>query len=450
MFLYQCQLAWRSIRKTPVLCSLVVLVLAVGVAVAMITYTSLHAMNKNYLAYKDNSLFMVRADSWDEKEPFQWIGNNDMPDPLSYRDTVALLKSDIPLYKTASTITGGTLSMPNKNVQPMLMRGRVTTRDFFTMFDIDFIYGGAWESVADTAPKDLVILTEETNQQLFNGKNSVGETIVFEGIIYQVIGVVENTPGNNLQDIDLGVMAPREQFYLPFGLLAVRELPRWRQVFCPDVRRDFGVTFEGYLAGSCSWIINWVELSDQQQKEDYEHYVKNYVLDQKKLGFYPRPLRVELTNITEKMTINGNNVSYQALVFYFGLGFLVVCTLNCIAMLMAKFMKALPESGVRRAMGANRAAIFSQHLIESGLMGVLGGALGVCLTYLGLAILRRAYSIDSSLNGVSAVDYALFFKPDAVIFTMTILAGIVASLCAGLYPSWRICRAPSAQYLKLQ
>ncbi len=447
MFLYQCQLAWRSMCKTPVLCGLVVLVLAVGVAVAMITYTSLYAVNKNYLAYKDDSLFMVRTDSWKEKDP---EGNNHMLDPLSYRDTVALLKSAIPWRKAVSTITGGTMSMPNKGVKPMLMRGRVASHDFFAMFDIGFIYGAPWDQSADTEPQDVIVLTEETNQRLFNGKNSVGERVLFEGNLYQVAGVVQNLSGINLRDIDMGVMAPNEQFYLPFGLLAVREISRWRPVFCPESVRDYGVGYAALLTGGCLWIVNWVEFTNEQQKQAYKNFLTNYVAEQKRLGFYTEPVLVELTNITEKMKINGKYLTTQELVFYFGIGFLVVCILNCIAMLLAKFMKALPESGVRRALGATRVNIFSQHLIESGLIGLLGSALGVCFTYLSLAILRRAYTPGASLNGVSEVNFSLSFQPDAIIFLLTILTGVIASLCAGLYPSWRICQSPSAQYLKLQ
>jgi ABC-type lipoprotein release transport system permease subunit len=33
---------------------------------------------------------------------------------------------------------------------------------------------------------------------------------------------------------------------------------------------------------------------------------------------------------------------------------------------------------------------------------------------------------------------------------LTLLVAIVASLCAGFYPAWRICRTPAAYYLKLQ
>lgn len=453
MFLYQCQLAWRSIRKTPVLCGLMVLALSMGVAAAMITYTTKYALEKNQLAYKNDSLFIVQTDSWHEKEAFQWgVGKNDMPDIFSYRDITALLKSNIPLRKTAMTLTGGTLSIPDGEIKPVLMRGRISTRDFFTMFDKKFIYGSAWDVSADLEPRDIIILSEETNKKLFGGKNSLGKSILFEGYAYQVVGVIESQKGNNLQDVDAGtgLMSPADQFHLPFGLLAVRDMPRWRPVLCPDDKREYGAGYQGVLAGTCLWITHWVEFSNMQQKQEYEAFIKQYITEQKTLGFYPRPLRFTLSNIDEKMKLNGSQSSFEAIVFYFGFGFLVVCTLNAIGMLMAKFMKNLPESGVRRALGANRFSIFSQHLLESALIGVLGGILGVVFTYVGLEILQYIFASRPSANGITEINFEALFVPDAVIFSLTVLAAIVASLCAGIYPSWRICSAPAAQYLKLQ
>jgi len=450
MLSYQIRLAWRSIRKTPVMCGLMVLVIGLGVAAAMITYTTKYTLDKNHLAHKDDVLFMLRTDSWHEKEAFRWIGYSDMPGVMSYRDSVALLKSDIPFRKTAMTVTGGTFSVPAEGIKPLLMRGRIATHDFFAMFEREFIYGGAWDISADTDPKDLIVLSEDINQQLFSGKNSVGKSILFEGSVYQIVGVVENQEGSNLQDTDMGVASPSDQFYLPFGVLAIRGMPQWRPVFCPNDTRNYGDGREGFLAGSCLWITHWIEFSSEKQKQEYEGYIKQYITEQKTLGFYPRPLRFSLSNISENIKLMGIDISFQAIIFYFGFGFLVVCVINAIAMLMAKFMKNLSELGVRRALGANRIHIFLQHLLECGFIGVLGGILGVVITFVGLAILRRAFATTPSINGVSEINMERLFVPDTTIFFLTILVGIGASICAGIYPSWRVCSAPAAQYLKLQ
>jgi putative ABC transport system permease protein len=46
-------------------------------------------------------------------------------------------------------------------------------------------------------------------------------------------------------------------------------------------------------------------------------------------------------------------------------GFLVLCLVNTIGLLLAKFSVRAAEVGVRRALGASRSEIFRQFLIET-------------------------------------------------------------------------------------
>src|SRR3546814_13827552 len=65
-------------------------------------------------------------------------------------------------------------------------------------------------------------------------------------------------------------------------------------------------------------------------------------------------------------------------------GFLAVCLLNTVGLLLAKFLRRASEIGVRRARGASRRAIFAQCLGESGTGGLAGGGLGPGLPQLGM------------------------------------------------------------------
>ena len=58
---------------------------------------------------------------------------------------------------------------------------------------------------------------------------------------------------------------------------------------------------------------------------------------------------------------------------------------------MAKFLGKSGEVALRRAMGASRGAVFSQNLVEVGLIGVLGGIVGTGLAWLGLQAVESLY-----------------------------------------------------------
>ena len=77
-------------------------------------------------------------------------------------------------------------------------------------------------------------------------------------------------------------------------------------------------------------------------------------------------------------------------------------------------------------------------ILESGVVGLSGGLLGLALTGLGLIAVRALYS---EYQTVAHLDWAMTF--------LTIALAIVAALLAGIYPTWRACRVQPAAQLKV-
>ena len=453
MFLYQLQLALRSIRKTPILSTVMVFVLATGVAITIICYTHYYHLKNNPLAHKDDSLFLLQTDSWDEKHEYEGTPNH-LPPLHSYRDAVALLTSDIPLRKTAITKWGGSLHNPDSKQQAMFVRGNIVTRDFFTMFELEFMYGSPWNATADQHFQNVMVISEETNQKIFNGENSVGKTLVYESVQYQVIGVVKKTHRTNptYEIAQFRWPQPDPQFYFPLSILTATEFGAWVKYECPQDLRDYGSHwYQQRLKNSCTWISLWYEFSNDQQKSEFEEFVRSYIQNQKQAGNYPRPLRFALSSIGDYMHLNQQNYDNDKTTIYIGYFTLLVCTLNFVALLLAKFMRALPEAGVRRALGANRRVIFAQHLIESSVLGSLAAIVGMLMTYSGLLFLQAAWkSAPAPASGLLAADNTALMEPNIFLMAICVLTAVAASISAGVYPAWRACKVPAANYLKIQ
>jgi putative ABC transport system permease protein len=120
-------------------------------------------------------------------------------------------------------------------------------------------------------------------------------------------------------------------------------------------------------------------------------------------------------------------------------GYLLVCLLNTVGLLLAKFLRRSSEIGVRRALGASRRAIFAQCLVEAGTVGLAGGVLGLGFALLGLWAVRQQ---PSSYNALAHLDVSMLLA--------TFVIAIVASLLAGLLPAWRACQVAPAIQLKSQ
>jgi putative ABC transport system permease protein len=98
---------------------------------------------------------------------------------------------------------------------------------------------------------------------------------------------------------------------------------------------------------------------------------------------------------------------------------------------------------VRRALGASRTDILLQCFTETAVVGVLGGVLGLGLTALGLAANRASLGYLADVVGG-----LLDLNPEVMALTVALAIG--ATLCSGLYPTWRATRVQPALQLKAQ
>ena len=120
-------------------------------------------------------------------------------------------------------------------------------------------------------------------------------------------------------------------------------------------------------------------------------------------------------------------------------GFLALCLVNTIGLLLAKFSVRASEVGIRRALGASRRDIFRQFLTESAVIGLAGGVLGLLLAFGALALLSMQ---SRAMAAVARMDLSML----AVTFVLSVLA----ALLAGLLPTWRACQVTPAIQLKSQ
>jgi putative ABC transport system permease protein len=182
-----------------------------------------------------------------------------------------------------------------------------------------------------------------------------------------------------------------------------------------------------------------VELKDQQQYEAYKTFLDNYVREQKVLGRFPRPLNNHLRHPDEWLKVNEVVRNDNRVLVGLSFMFLAVCLLNMIGLLLAKFLGAAPLVGLRRALGASRATVFRQHIVEVAVIGLGGGVLGIGVAALGLMGVRRLYDKYDALTHL-----------DVPMIVVALAIAILSGVLAGLYPTWRVCRVQPAMYLKTQ
>ena len=438
MFLYQLKMAVKSLKRNPILSTLLVLGIALGIAVSTAFVTTYYMLSRNPIPEKSDVLYYVQMDAWDPNRPWDDDDPSEPPDQVTYRDMEAVMASDIPTYSSGMYKAQLTIHPEAESERPFRALTRMCYSEFFPMFDAPFLYGSGWGSSADEGPEPVVVLRKDTNERLFGGENSVGRKVRIEDRDFTVVGVLDNwKPSPKFYDVTNFEYDEVEEIFLP--LMFSRPMEVDSAGNDSGWKFEAGDTYEDWLQSESVWLQLWVQLDTAQQKDEFQAFLDAYALDQRSLGRFQRPINNKLRNVMEWMEAM-EVVPEEAVSFVIiGMLFLVVCSVNLIGLLLGKFLARGPEVGVRRALGASRASVFMQHLVECELIGVVGGALGLGLSVLTLEFINNLFA-----------EADLHFGLDLTMVGAGVLLSLVAGLIAGLYPAWRICRIQPAMHLKTQ
>jgi putative ABC transport system permease protein len=427
-------------RRTPILTALMVAALGLGIGAFMTTFTVYYLMSGDPIPHKSDVLFAVQLDNWDPNDP-PTESAKDVQPQLTWRDGQNLLHADTPALRQVHMYASGAIVVPEGAEPPFDETIRATSHEFFAMFDVPFLYGGPWDERADQDRASLAVIGRELNDKLFGGKNSVGQRIQLDGNYFEIVGVIDDwQPTPRFYQVDAGgSFADTEQVFLPLTrAIDVPMSPRGNTNCWAPINEDLPV-IEAFLQSECVWTQYWAELETPEQAAAYKDYLDNYVREQKAAGRFPRPLNTFLSDVNAWMEVNGVVGNDNRVQLRLSFLFLLVCVLNTVGLLLAKFLGKGGEVALRRAMGASRGAVLTQNLVEVGTIGVLGGLTGIGFAWLGLR------AVESLYRG-----YQHLVNLDPLLLTVAVGLSVIAAIAAGLYPVWRVSRLQPAGLLKTQ
>jgi putative ABC transport system permease protein len=440
MFAYNLRIAWKSLRRTPVLSSLLVAGIALGIAVATAFVAAYSVLAQDPIPEKSSVLHYVQLDAWNPDEPWDGEDPQEPPDQLTYRDAVAMAEAPGPVRRAAMHKTQFTVHPEGAEQRPFRALTRVTHGDFFAMFDVPFRYGSGWDAEADARPEAVVVIDAATNDQVFGGENSVGRRLRLDDREFTVVGVLDEWyPRPKFYDPLNDDTETPEALYVPFRWSTELEL---RTAGNRSGWMNSGQTYQDLIESESIWIQFWVELPDAASKETLESHIEGYIAQQKTLGRFGRPANYKLRTVPEWLEARNVVPRSARVMLIISLLFLLVCAVNLIGILLGKFLARAPEVGVRRALGASRGQVFLQHLIECLVVGGLGGVFGVIAA---VGVLRWVESLVRFGN-----EGPDFFVLQPQMVAVGIALALAAGVVAGAYPAWRICRVAPAAHLKQQ
>jgi putative ABC transport system permease protein len=440
MFNYYFKLALRSLKRNVVLTMLMIAAIGVGIGASMTTLTVFRAMAADPIPEKSAQLFAVQIDNWGPGRKNIVMGDEEHLQPqISYSDAVGLMNAHAARHQSAMYATGFALTPSNPQILPFQVHGRAVYSDFFAMFDLPFVSGHPWSAADDAERANVVVIGRQLADKAFAGADGIGKTLNLDGRDYRVVGVLDHwQPIPKFYDLNTDKYGKSDEIFLPFTTAIQAHASTWGNNNCGGEIGEPG--WEGRLRSECIWLQFWAELPSAADVDHYRHFLDNYAAEQRTLGRFHWPPHTRIRDVKAWLAYQHAVSDEVRILVLVSFSFLFVCLLNAMGLMLAKIMGRAGDIGVRRALGANRAAIFDQCLIEAGVVGLAGGLLGLALTALGLMGLRSLLSEDvGRVTHLGLADISI-----------AVLLAIVATVLAGLYPTWRAAHVQPAWQLKAQ
>jgi len=440
MFDYYFKLGLRSLRRNRALTALMILTLAVGVAASVSTVTILHAMSGDPLPHKSGRMFVPVIDIL----PVQGYVPGEKPGfaqlQTSYIDARNFMASNVGVRRTVMYGVAGQVEPARKDLGSFFAQGMAPTRDFFAMFDAPFLYGQAWREEDDASGADVIVLSRALAEKLVGTSNPVGQRVMVLGRPYLVTGVLATwdvVPRPHHIIGSKGAFSAEDEFFIPFASAIRHETEHDGGMACNGDNNAPG--YQGMLKSGCTWLQFWFEMASSGDRAQLQQYLDAYAGEQRKLGRMLRNAPNRLYDLNEWMSFLQVVDNDNKLAAWLAFGFLLLCLVNTIGLLLAKFSVRAAEVGIRRALGATRRDIFRQFLIETAVIGLAGGVLGLLLAFAALAVVSQQ---SAELGTVAHMDIPMLL--------LTFAMSVTAALLAGLLPTWRACQVTPAIQLKSQ
>ncbi len=317
------RIALRLLQRQPTFALVAIGTLALGIGANTAVFSVMHAVLLTPLPYHGSERILV--------------GRMSMPD---YEDLSAGVRSF-----EASSLWASNLWTVTGEGEPEQILGAVVSGSFFPMLDVAPLLGAS--ITPETARQPVVVLSHGYWQRRFGGAPGVlGRSLRLSGRAYSVIGVMP--PEFQLPS------GPRFEIWTPLEMsIKAGEASRTLRIFRHVARLRPGVP---------------LAVAQQEADAIAATLAKTYPETNTGIRFEYRPLRETIVGDIRPVLVGA--------LAAVGLLLLITCA-NAANLLLARTAGRAREIATRSALGATRLRILRQLLVESAVLAVLGGGLGL-------------------------------------------------------------------------
>ena len=417
--------AWTMMRQNKLFTSIYVVGTGLSIALVMTLFIIFYVkFAPVYPEYNRNRTLVISTTQRTSKAN---AGNWSRNSGTSYYFTTQLLAN----LKHAEAVAAAT---ENWGENPMVSRigsdneieatTSYVNAGFWRVFTFNFTAGLPFTNEEVEARQAVAVISDRLAQQLFAHSSPVGEKFHLDGTEFTIVGVV--------QDVSNATPVTAGDLWLPIthNANAIENDPHMGLM--GNVKNYLLAPTTSECEELRAEVLNRIETFNQTDKEyTYEFFGQPDI-------FWKSTFRTGSDNA---------DFGFWNLLgdyFYILLAFLIIPGLNLSGMISNRMDSRMEELGLRKAYGATNNQIIRQVLWENMLLTVLGGLIGLLLSYLIVVtsskwILTLFDSFVMNPGREMTITFEMLFNP--VVFGSVLLFCVLLNLISALFPTvWALRR----------